>query len=422
MNTILFATQNNTFIIGDVARLFGFIMNGIYNFCDSAFGIENIGLTIILFTFIAYTLMLPLTIKQQKFSKLSAKMNPEIMAIQNKYKGKTDQNSMLAMQEETKAVYEKYGTSPTGGCLQLFIQLPVIWALYKVIYNVPAYVTSVKNAYSGLVSAIMATDGFQTIMAEFGEPKGILASKFDYAQSNTIIDVLYKFQSSDWATLTEKFPNLSDLIASTSEQVNHMNTFIGGINIGDAPATNILSVAILVPILAGLTQWINTKLMPQPEQQPNAEASPMAASMKTMNVTMPIMSAVFCFTLPVGIGLYWIAGSVFRCIQQIIINKYMDRLDVDALVKKNIEKANAKRKKMGLPEISANAKANVKNINNTGSKANNNVANTSKKMTKEERDEALKKATEYYNSGKAKPGSITAKANMVKQYNDRNAK
>lgn len=420
MNTILFATQNSTFIIGDIARLFGWIMNGIYNFCASAFGVENIGLTIILFTFIAYSLMLPLTIKQQKFSKLSARMNPEIMAIQEKYKGKNDQNSMLAMKAETDAVYQKYGTSPTGGCLQLIIQLPIMWALYKVIYNVPAYVTSVKNTYSALVTGIMSTDGFQKVMQEIGEPKGIPASKFSYDEANTIIDVLYKFQSSDWAKLTEKFPDLADIITTTSENINHVNSFIGGINIGDSPASNIMSLAILIPILAGLTQWINTKLMPQQQTNANSDNNMAASQVKMMNTTMPIMSAVFCFTLPVGIGLYWIAGSVFRCIQQIIINKYMDNLDVDELIKKNIAKANEKRKKQGLPEISSKANVSTKNVNVANSKNVNN--NENKKMTKAEREEALKKATEYYNSGKAKPGSITAKANMVQQYNDKNTK
>ena len=85
--------------------------------------------------------MLPLTIKQQKSSKLMAVMQPEIQAIQKKYKGKeNDQKAMMMMQTETKAVYEKYGTSMTGGCLPLLIQMPIIFALYRVIYNIPAYV------------------------------------------------------------------------------------------------------------------------------------------------------------------------------------------------------------------------------------------------------------------------------------------
>ena len=78
--TGILLTQNGTPIIGDVAKLMGWIMNALFNFLDGVFGIQNIGLCIILFTIIIYLLMLPLTIKQQKFSKFSAKMNPELTA------------------------------------------------------------------------------------------------------------------------------------------------------------------------------------------------------------------------------------------------------------------------------------------------------------------------------------------------------
>ena len=103
-------TQREGLIIGNIAKLLGFIMNGIFELLSSI-GIENIGLCIILFTIVIYTLMLPMTIKQQKFTRLSAVMNPEIQAIQQKYKGKQDQASMMKMQEEQKLIYEKYGTS-----------------------------------------------------------------------------------------------------------------------------------------------------------------------------------------------------------------------------------------------------------------------------------------------------------------------
>ncbi len=100
--------------------------------------------------------MLPLTIKQQKFSKFSAKMNPELKAIQKKYANKKDEMSMLAMNEETKAVYAKYGVSPTGSCLQLLIQMPILFALYQVIMRVPAYVDGVKNVFTELATQILA--------------------------------------------------------------------------------------------------------------------------------------------------------------------------------------------------------------------------------------------------------------------------
>ena len=84
--TGILLTQNGTPIIGDVAKLMGWIMNALFNFLDGVFGIQNIGLCIILFTIIIYLLLFPLTYKQQKFSKMSQIMNPEIQAIQKKYK------------------------------------------------------------------------------------------------------------------------------------------------------------------------------------------------------------------------------------------------------------------------------------------------------------------------------------------------
>ena len=105
--------------------LLGQVMNGIFNVL-SAIGIENIGVCIIIFTIIVYTLMIPLTIKQQKFSKMSAVMQPEIKKIQKKYEGKKDQASMMKQQEEINMVYEKYGTSMSGGCLPMLIQMPIL--------------------------------------------------------------------------------------------------------------------------------------------------------------------------------------------------------------------------------------------------------------------------------------------------------
>ena len=104
-------STGNGGILAPFVIIFGWIIRAIYDGL-AAMGIYNVGLCIILFTIIIYLLMLPLTIKQQKFSKFSAKMNPELKAIQKKYANKKDEMSMLAMNEETKAVYAKYGVSP----------------------------------------------------------------------------------------------------------------------------------------------------------------------------------------------------------------------------------------------------------------------------------------------------------------------
>ena len=151
--------------LGPIAKILGWLMNGIY-YLMSLLHIENVGLSIILFTIVIYIVLFPFTYKQQKFSKLQQKMQPELNAINKKYHGKKDQASMMAMQEETQAVYEKYGVSMMGSCVQMLIQMPLLFALYRVFMNVPAYVTGVKNNFSVLVDEIMATGGYQEKMTQ----------------------------------------------------------------------------------------------------------------------------------------------------------------------------------------------------------------------------------------------------------------
>lgn len=417
-------TQNNTFIIGDVARILGWIMNVLFNFLDNVFGIQNIGICIILFTVIIYLLLLPLTIKQQKFSKLSAKMNPEIQAIQKKYKNKKDNDSMMAMNEETQAVYAKYGVSPTGSCVQLLIQMPILLAMYRVIMNVPAYVDGAKNVFIELADKILAAPGGQAFMEELSTNGRMYLESKDFTQVNTIIDVLYKLQDSGnatWQMLIDKFPEMESLIVNTQTSINHMNNF--GINIANSPwniaksalatgAFLMLIGAIMVPFLAAFTQWLNVKLMPQASAGEGNET--MNATMKSMNTMMPLMSSWFCFTLPAGMGLYWIMGAVVRGIQQWAINKYMDRLDLDEIVKKNIEKNNRIREKKGLPPQKINdiARTNVKALDNSSKK---------KGMTEEERQAAMEASTNYYKNSD-KPGSLASKAAMVAKFNEKSKK
>ncbi len=414
----LVATQHTGAILGPVAKLLGWVMNAIFNMMDSLFGIQNIGLCIILFTIVIYMCMFPLTYKQQKFSKMSAKMSPELNALRKKYEGKQDQASLMAMQDEQKAIYEKYGVSPSGSCIQLLIQMPVLFALYRVIYNVPAYITGVKNVFLPLVNKILTMEGSVEYMTELGTSLGV-SKKLDFSQANTIVDVLNKFQSKNWVELSEKFPELSDMIFKTQSEIDHMNTFLG-INIANSPATllktgSVLLIigAIAIPLLAALTQWLNVKLMPQAAATENAD-DPMSQSMKQMNLMMPIMSAVFCFTLPSGMGLYWIMSALVRSVQQVFLNRHFDKMDLDAIIKSNLEKVNEKRAKQGLPPQRINEKA----IRAAQAKPVDEAKAAAKKAQTQEN---IKKATAYYNEN-AKPGSIASKANMVKKFDEKNLK
>ena len=422
-------------ILKPFAIILGYILEGVFWVLDKI-GIPNTGLAIIIFTVVIYLLMIPLTYKQQKFSKLNAKMNPELMAIRKKYEGKNDQDSMMRMNAETQAVYQKYGVNPSGSCLQLLIQMPILFALYRVIYSIPAYVGRVKEAFFPLVDNLVNTTGSAEFIQGFTSAnffkKQFSNELFGASETftqNTYIDVLNRASTSEWASISEKFPALAGDVNNTTEQLNHFNNFLG-LNISNSPQYTIqhadgnvylIVIAILIPVLACLTQWINTKLMPQaPTQDANGQENAMMSSLKTMNTIMPIMSAVFCFTLPVGMGLYWVIGAVIRSVIQIVLNKRIDRIDIDQMVKDNLEKLNEKRAKQGLPpqQIQSNATLSTRNIG-----AKEELSNDQKLKKQAERAASVKDSTDYYNNSNiSKPGSLASKANMVKMFNEKNNK
>ncbi|MBE5857034.1 MAG: YidC/Oxa1 family membrane protein insertase [Lachnospiraceae bacterium] len=418
----LVLTQSDTFIIGFIAKLLGYVMEGIFYVLD-LIGIPNIGLSIIIFTIVIYLLLMPLTIKQQKFSKLSAKMNPELTAIREKYKGKKDNDSMAAMNQETQAVYNKYGVSPTGGCVQLLIQMPILFALYQVIYRMPAYVTKIKEAFFPLVDELIKQPGSAEFIQTF-KNASYYAKQFTnesftsgvttYVQ-NTYVDVLNKASTSELLSIGTQYPSLKDHVENTVSLLGRFNNFLG-INIANSPSVMVhealdskaylmVAAAFIIPILSAVTQWINTKLMPQQAPSNDPQANSMASSMKTMNIMMPLMSAFFCYTLPAGMGIYWIAGAVVRSIQQIIINKHIDKMDLDELIKTNVEKRNKKLAKAGIDP---------NKVNNIATMKTKNISSIANSVNKSDSNNAPKSAP--------KAGSIAAKANMVREYNEKNNK
>ncbi len=433
---MILLTQSSTPIIGWVAKLLGVIMDGIFRILDFL-SIPNVGLSIILFTIVVYILMLPLTIRQQKFSKLSAKMNPEIQAIQAKYKGKKDEASVMAQNQETRAVYAKYGVSPTGSCLQLLIQMPILFALYQVIQAMPAYVAKIGNVFKELANKIILQDGGKFLLnpvdAQGNTIESIASTVKMYGKhmegtnlTNGVVDVLNKLSTSDMAIVAEEYglgavQYEGQFIVGNGGLIDTYNNFLG-LNVGNSPShivgdalqtgSYLLFVgALLIPILAAVTQWINVKMMPTPDNNNNGQQSNMGSSMKMMNNIMPIISAFFCFTLPAGMGLYWIAGSVVRTVQQIIINKRIDKMDFDKLIEQNSAKSAKKIEKMKKRQDILNA-YNARNTRNI--QVNN--------RTQADRDADVKKSTDYYNSANAKPGSLMARSNMVRQYNEKNNK
>ena len=432
--TGIYLTQYEGAILGPVAKLLGYLMDWIFNGLY-AIGIPNIGIAIILFTIVIYMLMLPLTIKQQKFSKLSAKMNPEIQAIQKKYNGKKDNDSVMAMNQETQAVYAKYGVSPTGSCVQLLIQMPILMALYRVIYAIPAYVGKVKEIFIPMSEALYSQSGIKNFIEGLSNAN-YFSSQFKNALyidndptyvKNVIIDSFNRASTAEWHSAMDLFTGQSDLIGKAMVDFENFNNFLG-LNIANSPSFTIKTAladkhflliigALMVPVLAALTQWINTKLMPQPENG-NTQTDQMAATMKSMNVMMPLMSAFFCYTMPIGMGIYWIAGAVVRCIQQIVINKHIDKMDIDGIIEKNSAKAEKKIKKQqeNIQRMNEYATMNTRNMG-IGDKAR--LANNASDNGKNANNSVAGDFTKTVN---AKPGSLASKANMVTDFNEKNTK
>ena len=413
-------------IIKQISWVLGQVMNGLYNVL-SMIGIENIGVSIIIFTIIVYTLLMPLTIKQQKFSKMQAVMQPELQKIQKKYANKRDQASMQKQQEEMNMVYDKYGVKMSSGCLPSLMQIVILFGLYPVVQYVPEYVTKVRNVYMPLVEKIQSVSGYEEIVSEVGKSAVVNISSFDLSSKSELATVLYKFQSSTWDALADalgnKIPQVENTISSTVSQVSDLNYFLG-IDIGAHPwelLTNALAaasvigvvLAVIIPVLAGVSQFISVKLSQMGASGTMLQDSdnPMASSMKTMTYTMPLISVVFGFTLPAGLGLYWVASAAVRSVQQVIVNRYLKKKSVEDIIEENRKKAQKKREKKGTSaeEINRMATRSTRNV----------VTSTVKKETVDpDKEEKIKRSQEL--AANAKPGSLTSKANLVARYNSGN--
>lgn len=438
MNGIIL-TQYTGKILGPIAKyILGPIINYTFKFLDLVLGNFDsglVGLAIILFTIVIYLLMMPLTIKQQKFSKLSAKMNPELQAIQAKYKDKKDNESMMALNAETKAVYAKYGVSPSGSCIQLLIQMPIFFALYRVIYSLPAYIDTLYVKFEVIANYVINNNLVEEIKGLSSSANYVKNFDIEGNKVKAVIDCLYSMNAE---TLT-KYAGNSPECLDALEKIKTYNYFLG-MNLSNSPSymirqawTNtsgiqwgLIIMAILIPVLAGITQWLNVKLMPQQptnNQNQSETAESMNQSMKMMNNFMPLMSVFFCFSFSAGVGLYWIAGSVIRSIQQVVVNKHIDKMNIDEILKKNEEKRRKQLEKAGIDPNKVNKMAglNTKNINSSSTpKRSMNQKAAINSVSNKEKEKALKEAQENNNSNKQyKPGSLAAKANLVSQYNNR---
>lgn len=415
ISNLIMATQT-----GGLLKPFAWILGKILEVIYDGFaylGIYNIALCIIVFTFVVRMLMLPMQIKQQKFSKMNSIMQPEIQAIQKKYKDKKDQASQMAMQEEMRAVYDKYGTSPTGGCLQLIVQMPILFALYRVIMNVPAYVKPVKELYTTIIHGLSQSqiDQFFVKMVD-GKAHAIgkAGSLINGNELNTFIDAMANKNST--GIQLAKNVNVQDILNSSTNtavasKIEHLNNFFG-FDISATPSSLMATmgiIALLIPVLSGLFQFLSVKISQSINKMPNQADNPMAGSMKWMNIMMPLFSVYMCYILQIGIGIYWCAGSIVMVLQQVFIAMRLKNVDVNDIIEQNKEKAAVKaekrKEKQGIYRERVLEQSRV----------NARTTTSSSTMSAEEKEEKIRRAKE-----RAGKGSIASRAGLVDEYNKKN--
>lgn len=349
-------TAANWPLFGQIAQLLGIVMNFIYKLLDKILpsDVGLVGLSIIIYTIVVYMIMMPLTIKQQKTSRMTSVMNPELQAIQKKYKKKRDQASQMKMQEEMQQVYDKYGTSMTGGCLPMLVQMVLLFSLYPVVYQMEKYVPAIKDAPAAV----------------------------------------------------QRFLTIPDLSLSPMQMFMERNQIAEKFGVS---AVVLLITAIALPAISVVTQFLSMKLSQAISGQAMDKDNPMYSTMRTMNITMPLFSLFVVVSLPAGLGVYWIISAVVRCLQQLFINNHLKKMSVEELIEKNKEKAARKREKRGerADKINSMAQTNTRSIQ---SRAKVSV------QTDQDAEEKIRKASSNKNTAKA--GSLASKANLVKKYNE----
>ena len=270
---------------------------------------NSYGVALILFTLVIKLIMLPFQMKSKKSMMRMSRVSGQMQELQKRYA-----KNQAKLQEEMQKLYEEEGVNPMSGCLWSFLPLPILMALYSIIRQpITHFMMLSKDVLQTVVQAVADAGVDLTNIVMMDKATGAPALKDGlyqmaaYGQINLVKAVQEMGLSTPdgWFNVNYKFLGL-DLTATPWEYVKSF-TFTWAV-IG----------VILIPILAGLSQFVFSKLTMK--TQPQADAAG-GASMKSMMYMMPLFSVYIAFIMPAALGVYWIAQSVFSLIQEAILNK-----------------------------------------------------------------------------------------------------
>lgn len=282
---------------------FAWLVRLFYNLTNSY------GVALILFTLVIKLIMLPFQMKSKKSMMRMSRVSGQMQELQKRYA-----KNQAKLQEEMQKLYEEEGVNPMSGCLWSFLPFPILIALYSIIRQpITHFMMLSKDVLQTVVQSAADAGVNLTNIVMMDKATGTPALK----------DGLYQLASYGQINLVKA---VQEMGLSTPEGWFDMNYNFLGLDLTATPWEYVKSFTftwavigvILIPILAGLSQFVFSKLTMK--TQPQADAAG-GASMKSMMYMMPLFSVYIAFIMPAALGVYWIAQSVFSLIQEAILNK-----------------------------------------------------------------------------------------------------
>lgn len=315
-------------IVGPFADLMGKVYNLLFELLHSNTSAGSLGLAIIIFTLIVKLILFPLMVKQQKSSFKMQALQPELMKIRKKYEGKTDQMSQQRMAFEMQEFQKKNGVSMVSGCLPMLIQLPILYALFYLFQNAYVYVDVIGHNYTDIANAIvnipvsLRMEVFQPFAREFANAYknvAIIKDGIDMGQVNEVVMLVNYLKPDDWNVILQNLGDAGNSLVPLLATKSSIETFL---TIPLVSKAGLHFPGIIIPIAAGITTWLQSKIMMMMNPQNSDSGNPAAAMTKSMLYTMPIMMGVFAINMPAGLGLYWTISNLFGILQQVILSKH----------------------------------------------------------------------------------------------------
>lgn len=305
------------------ANLFGYVLNFLYGL------IGNYGVAIILFSILVKLIMLPLTIKQQKTVKKSAKIQEEMKQIQFKYK-----NDPEKMNQEVMALYKREDMSPFSGCLSSILQIILVLAVFILVSSPLTYMVKLDSEEITKLNEIVTEQSGVSNTNRYKEIAIIRYIRNLEPQSSVSEEEKSETENVEENKTENQKLNIYDYI----EKVD-LNMDFFGIDLSAVPTEDLSNwKALIIPILYVITSFISIRmttnmqnkkqkdnLITDGSEQKEEEVNPMLEANKSMSWFMPIMSISIAIIAPLGLALYWFMNNILMIIERVILNKFIDK-------------------------------------------------------------------------------------------------